>query len=66
MMSEEKQQLLTDLREAYIKVQKMEVTDEEFIVMVVGLCEEYRNRKPVVPLGVQVGDNINKWGDKAG
>ena len=64
MMEQVKQELLTDLREAYIKVQKMEVTDEEFIAIVVGLCEEYRNHKPVVPLGVVVGDTMDKWEDR--
>lgn len=64
MMEQVKQELLTNLREAYVKVQKMEVTDDEFITMVVGLCEEYRNHKPVIPLGVQVGDDINQWSDK--
>ncbi len=64
MMEQVKEELLTNLKEAYIKVQKAEVTEDEFITTVVGLCEEYRNHKPVVPLGVQVGDDINMWSDK--
>lgn len=65
-MEEAKQELLTNLREAYIKVQKMDISDDEFIEIVVGLCETYRNRKPVVPLGVQVGDDLDRWQDKTG